>query len=313
MNSEQFISDCVENCFKYVEDSPKCVRINDPMNIPGKCVLIGIDGNKVNILKRDEIIQEKRLKIFIKFLKEVISKYNLHLHFRFILNTFDEDKESEFPLFQFSRQCSSRNHLVVPDPHLVSKYLGMRVNNLQSFEEKIPKIVFRGSDTGAFPDVALNERIYFCKLFKEDDRYDFKISRFFAYTPDLLERQNIDVKDIWGNYMSQEEQAGYRYIGDINGNTIAWDRNCWALPLNSVLIKFQREKGQKYETWYSNYLYKKQIVPICSDQGDVEGLRGREHEIISRQKEFSKFLLTGDISREYFKRVLCLYNEKYHS
>lgn len=313
MNSEEFISDCVENCFKAIQNVPNSLRKAEPINIPDKSVLIGIDGKKVKILKKDDTIQKKRLNIFVKFLQEVLSKYNLQFHFRFILNTFDEDKESEYPLFQFSRRCSSRNHLVIPDPHLVSKYLGMRVNNLQSFEEKIPKIVFRGSDTGTFPDVTSNERIYFCKLFKEDDYYDFKISRFFAYTPDLLTRHNIDVNEIRGTYMSQEEQAGYRYIGDIDGNTIAWDRNCWALPLNSLLIKFKREKHQKYETWYSNYLYKHQIVPVCSDQREVDELRGREYEIIRRQKEFSKFLLSGDVCREYFKRVLCVYNEKYYS
>lgn len=313
MNSEEFISDCVENCFKGIQNAPNRLRMADPINIPDKSVLIGIDEKKVKILKKDDTIQEKRLKIFIKFLQKVLSKYNLQFQFRFILNTFDEDKESEYPLFQFSRQCSSRNHLVVPDPHLVSKYLGMRVNNLQSFEDKIPKIVFRGSDTGTFPDVSSNERIYFCKLFKEDENYDFKISRFYAYTPEILRRHNSDIKDIWGNYMSQEEQAGYRYIADIDGNTIAWDRNCWALPLNSVLIKFQTKREQKYETWYSNYLYKKQIVPVCSDQREADELRGRENDIIRRQKEFSKLLLSRDVCREYFKRVLCLYNEKYHS
>lgn len=313
MDRDKFLDACVQHCFDQTEINLKPLRDTHNIELPPRCVLIELKGRRVKILRKDDIIQEKRLEIFLKFLQEFLSECALQFNFRFILNTYDEDIKTEFSIFEFSRECTSRNNLIVPDPHLTSFYMGKRTSDGKHFEDKIPKIVFRGTDTGVYPDSESNERIYFCDKFKDDSLYDFKISKFLDYTPEHLERHNFDIKNIEGEYLSHEEQAEYRYIADINGHTIAWDRNCWALSLNSVLIKFQKEKVHKFETWYSNYLYRRGIVPVCSNHQDVRELEGREKEIIRRQKEFSKLLLSRRVNMEYLKRLLCLYQEKYHT
>lgn len=313
MDKGIFLDTCVQHAFDQIDVDQRSMCNAPDIEIPPRCVLLEVADKEINILKKDEVIQEVRLKAFLIFLQEVLSTFKLKFHFRFVLNTYDEDKESEFPIFGFSRECSSQNILPVPDPHLTSNYLGMRVNDFQPLAEKIPKIVFRGTDTGPYPDAESNDRIYFCNKFKDDDRYDFKISKFLDYTPELLSRQNYDINTIKGEYLSHEEQARYQYIADINGHTIAWDRNCWALPLNSVLIKFQKKKDHEYETWYSNYLYSHKIVPVCRNQENVRELKGREEELINEQKEFSKLLLSRRVNMEYLKRLLHLYQEKYHT
>lgn len=313
MDKNSFIKHCVARCFDWEKTDLKPLHNTSNIELSTGSILIEIAGKEINILRRDEVIVEERLKIFLDFLRDVISTFELQLKFVFVLNTLDEDLRRNFSVLEFSRETSSSHNIVVPDPHLISSYIGMTVNDFQNFEDKIPKVVFRGTDTGKHPDAAANERIYFCDTFAPDDRYDFKISRFVVYTPDLLKRQNFDFKTIEGEYLSHQQQAQFQYIADINGNTIAWDRNCWALPLHSVLLKFQKEKEQRYETWYSDYLYSHQIVPVVCDQEDVRKLAGKESEIIKRQKKFSRLLLSKEVSMEYLKRVLCLYHEKFHS
>lgn len=313
MDPDPFIDECVNHCFRNKKIRPQSLKHTTDINLPEWCVLINIDGKKIQVLKEHPQVHQSRLKIFLSFLRKVIWKNNISLHIRLILNTGDQDQASTFPIFQFSRENTSLTSIVIPDAHLVSSYLGLRGNDLQRFENKIPKIIFRGSDTGAYPDAVSNERIYFCNAFKNHVQYDFKISKFFRHTEENLKKYDYDLNEIRGNYLSLEEQARYQYIADINGNTIAWDRNFWALPLNSILIKFQKKESPAYETWYSDYMYRNRIVPVFNENNSLSELMGREGEIIKKQKEFSKLLLSKKVNQKYFKRILYRYDEMYHS
>lgn len=314
MDKEQFIITCIENCFKKPPRDAVLLRLATHIDLPKRCVLLELRRNGVFMLKKDPSADIHRLQIFTDFLRTVLSTYKLQLNFTFILNTGDEDQHCGFPLFQFSRNCATSTHILVPDPHLLSRYLGRTIVDPVPFHKKKSVFVFRGSDTGAYPDASSNQRIAICDALSHKPDCNFRITNFINYNNDLLAHFNYSMEKIQGEYLTIDDQSMYKYIADIDGNTIGWDRNCWALPLNSLLVKLHYDGLLPFETWYSTYLYSNNIVPVINtNEPWPPALIKTEEPLIKKQQEFSQLLLSREVCMEYLRRVLLCYNEYYNS
>lgn len=311
---DDFISYCVDNCFSNSDTKIgiKALKFAKDVNLQKSCVLFEINGKELKILGNESGVDKLRLDIFIKLLDATVSKFGLDLNFKFIVNTSDEDVNCGFPVFQFSRNTIDSHNLLVPDPHLLGRYLNKTEIEDVDFEDKKDVCIFRGSDTGKFPNSGANARIFSCLNFKDRKKYDFKISNFTQYNEDVLKINDLSISDISGDYLSNEQQLQYKYIADMDGNTIAWDRNCWALPSNSILVKYQFSNLIEYETWYSRYMYDNKIVPISKFGDDVFKIKNKK-ELLEKQKSFAKVFLSQNIVLRYCKEILEKYRHEYRN
>jgi hypothetical protein len=312
IEKDQFIDYCVENCFSNpaIEEYIALFKYGKDVKLPDGSLVFQINGRELKILKHTSGVDQLRLNSFLKLLDKTISKYNLNLNFKFILNTRDEDMDCVFPAFQFSRNTEDSKNILIPDPHLLDRYLGKTECNDSLFKDKINKCIFRGSDTGKYPNALANSRIYACNKFKNSKTHDFKISNFISFNKEILEYYDIDINNISGEYLSPKDQLKYKYIADMDGNTIAWDRNCWALPSNSILIKYQFSDYSEYETWYSKYMYENSIVPRLKFHEDLSQIN--LDNLLEKQKSFTKIFLNEKIVEKFFSHILVNYNFEYN-
>ena len=273
-------------------------------------VFIEINQQGMVVLAHSPKVDQARLQVVTAFIGEVIKKFNLNLNFRFILNTYDEPATGDFPVFSFCGNPKYPCNIVIPDPHLLSRYMGKTYADNKEFKYKKEGMVFRGSDTGSFPCATKNERIAACNKTYSNPRYNFKISNFVSYSKDGLDLFGVDIDKISGPYLSNADQAQFQYIVDINGNTAAWDRPCWALGLNSILIKVQLNKDSD-ETWYSRYMETEDIVPRFNlSELDTVNLDPSVYN--PKQQQFAKILLNRETQEEYLKNILIRYESQYN-
>lgn len=302
----------IENSLKdnYSNLDPRILKVFDKPKLEPGHVFIAVSGEQISIINNHPQVDGWRFKVFSHFLLHVIKKYNLNLNFKFILNTHDEPSSGSFPVFSF---CNSKNfdsNITVPDPHLIDRYLNKTIKDEIKTENKLNSFVFRGSDTGIYPRATKNERIYICNLLKNSKMFDVKISKFINYSQDSLKYFGFKIEDLMGDFLSPFSQLKHKYILDINGNTAAWDRNCWVLGSNSILIKVQT-KTESDETWYSKYLDVMDIVPrVFPDE--LFNLNIDEDLYLSKQQLFSKILLNSETHEEYLEKVLIRYDREFN-
>jgi len=278
----------------------------DSVDIPLGCAFLEVKKNQVKLLDYKHVDQ-LRLKQFLKFLVSSVDSENLD--FRFILNTRDESCDSDFPIVQFFKQKNS-NCICVPDPHTTSLYLDIQHTDKKTFDEKIDNVVFRGSDTGSYPNVLKNERISITKLFH--DKFNIGISNFVNYSRESLEYFGLNIDIIKKGFMSKEDQIDYKYIADINGNTVSWDRNMWAMSTNSILFKIFHHNDPKIFLWYSKYMVDNGIVPVLHSSEVEEFVRQDNTELLNKQIKFSKILNLKSTHADFLNQLFSRYNFEYN-
>jgi hypothetical protein len=312
ISKDKLISESLDFAFLN-SDIKKLSYLNDPKLSEGH-VLLEIKDDQIFVLNIDKSTDHLRLKVFCNFLLSIINGLNINC--RFILNTMDQDSSIGFSVFQFSKKENNSHHITVLDPHYILRYINYKPNDQKEFKDKKNKIVFRGTDTGCYPNPAKNERIQLSKEAFKKSWADIKISNFLYYDKKLLNRFGIEQDEIKGDFLDFAQQSENKFIADIYGNTVAWDRNIWAMGLNSILLKLHLLEKDKIHVWYSKFLDDYNIVPNLFFK-DLEGFitLSSENEllkILKKQLNFSKVINDKNTHKEYMKKVLIKYNKAYN-
>lgn len=304
MNQEELIESGLYFAFKNADVN--ILSKFDNIDIPMGCALLKIQGENIELMDHKSI-DRIRLNAFIRFLASSVNKRDLNLVM--ILNTRDEGCKSDFPIVQFFKQEDS-NCLCVPDTHLTGLYLDYKCEDQKPFDKKINDVVFRGSDTGEYPNALKNERISIANLFHE--KFNIGVSNYTRYGQKSLEHFNIDSNRIKKGFLSKEDQLNYKYIADINGNTVSWDRNMWAMGSNSILFKIYHHEDKRVFLWYSKYMTDKNIVPVLHSS-EVETFVDSDNEdILNKQIEFSNLLNDKLTHVKFINRFIERYNYEYN-
>jgi len=311
MNKKELILKSLYFCFE--NSNIKILKYFKKPILQQNCIHIELKNGEISILDYHSDVHKIRLEAFLNILKSSIE--NLNINCRFILNTSDHESSCRFSVLQFFKSIGS-NHLVVPDPHLVIGYKNYKPIDTIAFKDKKNSIIFRGSDTGSYPNANKNERIQICNLLKKENWCDLKISKFTNYCFDSLNFFNIDINEIYGNELNFEEQSKYKYIADIYGHTVAWDRNLWAMGLNSILLKIHYSNKNKIHLWYSKYMDDHNIVPNLKYK-NLNNFIFKESEeskfcILQKQLQFSNILNDYQTHIDYLREFIIIYNNIYN-
>lgn len=306
MNKEDLIKSGLR--FSFERSNPRFLKFFKNPELEKGFVFLEVKNQTVKLIGNNPVVDQSRLNHFYGFMSHVMAKYNLNVHFKFILNTHDEAYMGDFPVWGFTKHELGKS-LCVVDPHLLQYLKASRIKDNQKFADKIDKFVFRGSDTGAYPNLKNNERFYIANAIKKDDRFNVKVSNLVRYDKDSIEYFGVKAEDVVGAPMTKEQQLEYKYILDINGNTAAWDRNCWVMGTNSVLIKIATKPSAE-KLWYSNYMYDNQIVPIVKVKQIIADSYERH---LAPQKDFANLLLDNNTQEEFLKQFIIRYNAAYNS
>jgi uncharacterized protein YejL (UPF0352 family) len=312
IDKDKLISESLDFSFLN-SDIKKLSYFKDPKLSEGH-VLLEIKDDQIFVLNSHKSIDELRLNTFGNFLINIINGLNINC--RFILNTRDENSSMGFSTFQFSKKENNSHHITVLDPHYILRYINYKPSDQKQFKDKKNKIVFRGTDTGCYPNPLKNERIQLSKETFKKSWADIKISKFLFYDKESLSSFEIEQDKIKGDFLDFAQQSENKFIADIYGHTVAWDRNIWAMGLNSILLKLHLFEKDKIHVWYSKFLDDHHIVPnlFLKDLEDFVTLTPENKllEILEKQLNFSKVINDQNTHKEYMKKVLIKYNEAYN-
>jgi len=312
IDKDKLISESLDFAFSN-SDVKKLSYFKDPKLSEGH-VLLEIKDDQIFVLNSHKSIDDLRLKAFGSFLLNIINGLNINC--RFILNTRDENSSMGFSTFQFSKKENNSNHITVLDPHYILRYINYKPNDQKQFKDKKNKIVFRGTDTGCYPNPFKNERIQLSKEAFEKPWADIKISNFLFYDKESLNNFKIEQDQIKGDFLDFSQQSENKFIADIYGHTVAWDRNIWAMGLNSILLKLHLFEKDKIHLWYSKFLDDYDIVPNLFFK-DLENFitltpENKLLKILEKQLNFSTIINNRSTHEEYMQKVLIKYNEIYN-
>lgn len=269
-------------------------------------------NSKLILNRRSEKIDEFRLSFFQSFTESVINHFKIQdLNFKFILNLNDgPENNAEETRFCFARPRDSQ-HICVPDPHIP------RLNSICeaipswdiSFDSKINKASFFGSDTGRKYADGSVQRVKFCKKYKNHPKIDARIVNFVE--------QPIDT-EVFGEAVSILDQLKYKYILNINGNTTSWERLIWAMSSNSFCIFIRPPSHQDEISWYYHIFDIHNSFPMISENEVENFIDWADHnpsELIflkDRQKNMGKTLANPSFHAQYFANLLANYNIIYN-
>lgn len=137
------------------------------------------------------------------------------------------------------------------------------------WSDKIPKVFWRGSATGAGPennDLNGTARLRFMNYASNLDFADIGLT---FYTPQL----NSQFKQLVATTYSLKprvtvaESIKYRYLIDIDGNSCSYSRMAWILYSNSLLMKHT----SIYKQWYYDQIQPNvHYLPIAEDFSNLQ-------------------------------------------
>ena len=70
------------------------------------------------------------------------------------------------------------------------------------------------------------------------------------------------------NHIDINTQLKYKYVINVDGNTVAWDRVPWILNSKSVLLK----KKSSHKNWYYDFLIKNEHYIEFDDDSELENI-----------------------------------------
>lgn len=146
----------------------------------------------------------------------------------------------------FAKLFDDRKPCLVPDPFMVSNYGGrMQLKDTKPFDQKIPKIIFRGGTTGStVPED--NQRLKLSSWAEANPIADIGISNVVQMTEEVVRRAYPNFDKLLLPYMSQQQHYDYKYILSVDGNTASWDRLMWIANSQSLALKYKSE----HMLWY---------------------------------------------------------------
>lgn len=303
--SEDLIDHCINANF--ANNSISHLKYLNDIHLKEHEIIIQIKNNTISIIKEHPYQDKLRVDFVLGLVQHCLSQLS-NIECIIIINTGDGCSDiDKYTRLCFS--CSYRSkHIQIPDPHIF-KYQNFKDDI--SFENKLDKIIFVGSDTGILEDDLLNERIRFAHRSIELDNVYAKISNFVHFNTNMLKDVNINIQDIQSNFISILEQLKYKYILNISGNTASWDRIPWVMKSNSYLLSLDSICDQY--NWYYPYITKHRAIDILS----FDDIKNKNYEykleIKDKQQNIGDLILNYDTHIEYLKYVILRYNQEYNS
>lgn len=223
-------------------------------------------------------------------------------------------------IFSYSK-TSNYKDILLPTPDIINFIFKKKpydidnINFYTDFDNKINKIIFRGSNTSYTKN---NPRIKSHLISLKYDYIDSRIVGFSDYPLILNENNQINYIDISNihdisnpnNFICMKEQSKYKYILNIDGFVSAW-RFPILLSSHSVIFKV--------ESYYKEYYYDllipfKHFIPIKNDLSDIhekylwcENNQDKCKEIINNANNFVKNILNIDNVFNYCQKLFFEY------
>lgn len=307
ISKENLIKDAIDLSLKKTNITP--IKFFKRFDLPPGSIVLEIKGNEISVAQNPEICDSNRVNMAANLIKDSIS--GLDLNCKIILNSRDEHVKFHLSMFEFASPEDSLN-IRISDPHSIH-YMGQNFVDTTPFLSKEDCLIFRGSDTGKLNEKLTNQRIEFCKNTANLKHIDSKISQFINHNKEAFDYMGYDFNSILGDYLDKEGHFKYKYILDMYGHTCAWDRNCWALGSNSILLHMKPNEVPKL-LWYYRYIQKEGIVPEFTEEDFIskKHLNIDFKKINEKQKAFSKLLSNIDVHKEYCRELLIKYNDLYN-
>lgn len=245
----------------------------------------------------------------LHLISEIINKESMLLDCRIILgphDSIDKGDPKDRGISKVGFCCPSDSpHLAIPDPHYLS-YVANPIIDITPFEQKKDRVVFRGTDGSM-------DRVIFAARSAKKEFLDCKVSRFLSHNESSLLEEGININEVRGDWMNHQDQLKYKYILDMYGHSIGWDRPCWGLPSNSILILIPPE-GNRALTWYYPSIIEKNIIPEFS-MHDLLNTNSLEQytQLLPEQQSFGKEILKPSTVYNFMKEFLLVYNAHYNS
>ena len=317
-NRDFFVDSCLEDIFEY-----NAIVQNRDVVVGGDYdVIVSIVGRAIRVdsigAKLLPALWEHRVGTTMELLKWTLERSELDLNCRFILSPEDDINTGDGPERRGSKigySCALDSFdLAIPDPHFL-KYIGRShideelQKQLLPLSGQINQAVFRGSDTSA-------QRVRVSQKSLESPFINSRISNFLDRVDAATFFKGIDKEKILSPWMCPEEQLAYKYILDIYGHTIAWDRPCWSLPSDSVLVSLKPclNENKEVHTWYSHFAYQEGIIPQVNEKELFASKEWGEYSALRKpQKEFGNLLLHPETLLSFFSKFLFKYNFIYNS
>ena len=270
--------------------------------------IVSIKGNKVTGLFSHPIQRDKDASVHIDFINKIMSKVvlNLDLNCNVIIYTGDKLCNKKYTRFCFTTDPFS-NNIQIPDPQIFYRMDSIKkvLVNDTKFDTKIDKINFVGSDTDSeYDENGFTQRIRFCIKAKNNDK-------IFAKIADVRSSFSETLKDIITKKLPISDQLHYKYILDIDGESVSWDKIPWGMASNCYLVHLKSE--HHYHTWYYSFIMKYGIMPDLTEEEVLDFKVNYDPETKAKQKLLASFILDPETHYEYLRRVLIQYNKIYNS
>jgi hypothetical protein len=147
--------------------------------------------------------------------------YSIQLHDTY---TYLNDGKNYKDVLCFGKYKIDKGPVMIPDCYFMGDWGGKYHNIIDpnTWDIKQNKIVFGGTTTGS-RNPKLNQRIQTCLWAIDKPSCDFYITNVAQIPPQQLLNDIPNFDKIYKNYISLEQQMSYRYILNIDGNTVKWN------------------------------------------------------------------------------------------
>ncbi len=197
-----------------------------------------------------------------------------------------------------------------------NNYKDIKKIKIQSWKNKIPTAIFRGSATGCGVTINDNQRLklaHISKLWKTDNKYnennsidntsflDFGITTWNSREKKIMNKELTYIKPNefifkLSNKLTREEQMSYKYQILVDGHVSAY-RLIWLMMFKSVILYIDSEYGWKI--WFQKLLVPyKHYIPIKKDLSDLA------EKIEWCKKNDNKCKIIGENSYNFYKKYL---------
>jgi hypothetical protein len=226
------------------------------------------------------------------------------------------------PIFAIAKRKEDPGMILMPDWYACEDFYPnktqiLKGNQKYKWESKIPRVFFRGANSGLLDGVDWRNlpRVKLVDLsLKRPDLVDARFP-YLLHRGDDSDMQNIMAKEgMMGDYVPIKDSLKYRYLIDIDGFTANTPRVALFLHSNSVLFKQLSNDMLWYFGALKPYVH---LIPVEKDLSDlidkIEWARTHDDEckkISNNANDLASQALTQGAVYFYFYRLLEAYAKK---
>jgi hypothetical protein len=285
-------------------------------------LLVRYDGSSIQYYYKGD--SPHRLKIVLSTLKKLTLSVRHKLPKGDYIISLHDGIRSKYPwpvlAFASTEELINDGHVVlIPDPESLSGYSSIfREADKGSYNapwsNKISKVFWRGSATGAGPENNDLNGTARLRLLNYANKYDFTDVGFTFYTL----QHNPNFKELLASThslvprVSIAESIKYKYLIDVDGNSCTYSRMAWILYSNSILMKH----ASSYKQWYyDKMLPNVHYLPISEDFSNLkeqylwaEDNPDKAQAIAENGRIFAKRVFNDKSILDTFEQGLLRYN-----